>query len=216
MVSGQRYKTSHLLEDQKQPGSGGRVLKNLLGINRKREMDRVEAEEQLRALEEITQRFGPRHKFKARDIRLIHKIWLGNIYEWAGEYRSVNISKGGFSFAAAREIDKLMITFERDVLAEYTPVKDGDSLEDIARALAVIHVELVLIHPFREGNGRMARLLAILMALQAGLPVLDFGGLKRKNKQYVSAIHEGVKRNYEPMAVIFLSVIKRTVKSVSG
>lgn len=37
-----RYKTSHLVEDQYQPGSGGRVLRNLPGIKRKREMDKIE------------------------------------------------------------------------------------------------------------------------------------------------------------------------------
>jgi len=47
--------------------------------------------------------------------------------------------------------------------------------EEVIKALAVVHTELVLIHPFRaEGNGRVARMLATLMALQAGLPPLDF------------------------------------------
>ena len=41
---------------------------------------------------------------------------------------------------------------------------------------AAVHAEPILIHPFREGNGRCARLLATLMGLQAGLPALDFGG----------------------------------------
>jgi len=43
--------------------------------------------------------------------------------------------------------------------------------------MAVVHVELVLIHPFRDGNGRVARILSILMGLQAGLPALDFGDI---------------------------------------
>jgi cell filamentation protein len=46
-----RYSTSHLIEDQFQPNSRGRVLRNKLGIKSKREMDRIEAVEQVRALE---------------------------------------------------------------------------------------------------------------------------------------------------------------------
>ena len=216
MTRGHRYKTSHLTEDQKQPGSQSRVLRNLLGIRRKKEMDRIEAVEQLRALQKLLEIYGADHSFTAEDIRIIHKLWLVKIYSWAGQYRSVNISKSGFSFAVAREIPKLMMQFEKDILAKYTPCRAGQPLEGIARALAVVHVELVLIHPFREGNGRVARLLAILMALQAGLPVLEFGGLRGRTKEYIAAIHAGISREYGPMADIFLRVIRRTLKNVRG
>jgi cell filamentation protein len=94
----------------------------------------------------------------------------------------VNLSKGDFPFAAANEIPRLMMEFEKGPLREYTPCRFAVMME-IVRAIAVVHTELLLIHPFREGNGRVVRLLAILMALQAGLPPLDFGGVKgRKGK----------------------------------
>jgi cell filamentation protein len=83
---------------------------------------------------------------------------------------------------------------------------------DVVEALAVVHTELVLIHPFREGNGRIARMLATVMAVQAGYPPLDFGGIRGKKKQaYFAAIQAGVDRNYEPMKSIFSEVIGRTV-----
>ena len=60
-----------------------------------------------------------------------------------------------------------------------------------------MHAELILIHPFREGNGRMARLLAMLMALQAGLPPLDFSPMEGRGKRaYIAAIHAALGRNY--------------------
>jgi cell filamentation protein len=68
-----------------------------------------------------------------------------------------------------------------------------------------------LIHPFREGNGRVARLLAILMALQAELPPLDFGSIKgRKRKEYFGAVQAGLDRDYTLMENIFNAVIRRT------
>jgi len=216
MKKERRYKTSHLLEDQYEPGSGKRVLKNLRGIKRKREMDREEVLAQLRAFEEVTKIYGAQHKFTEKDICDIHKIWLGKIYSWAGQYRSVNISKGGFSFAAAREIPKLMGEFERDVLYKYTPCCSS-SQDEMALALAIVHVELVLIHPFREGNGRMSRVLAILMALQGGLPVLDFGSIQGKKKaKYFAAVRAGLSRDYRLMTEIFKGVIKRTVRKFSS
>jgi len=62
----------------------------------------------------------------------------------------------------------------------------------VAHALAAVHTEFILIHPFREGNGRVGRMLAIVMAAQAGYPALDFGHLKGMKKQeYFRAVKAG-------------------------
>ena len=83
------------------------------------------------------------------------------------------MDKDGFPFAFPEQISKLMTEFEKGPLRQFTPCR-FKSLEEVIKALAIVHAELVLIHPFREGNGRVARMLATLMALQAGLPPLDF------------------------------------------
>lgn len=81
----------------------------------------------------------------------------------------------------------------------------------VAHALAVVHVELVLVYPFREGNGRVARLLATLMALQAGLPSLDFSSVKDRTRQrYFAAVRAGMGQDYQPMTAVFSEVIGRT------
>jgi len=91
-----------------------------------------------------------------------------------------------------------MKEFKEGLLREFTPCR-FDTTEQIARALAVVHTELVLIHPFRDGNGRVARLLATLMALQAGLPSLDFSNLKGdERKEYYVAVGTGLDRDYKP------------------
>lgn len=207
-----RYDTSGLIEGQFEPGSGRRVLKNLLGIKRKREMDQIEGREQWRALDDLVHIYGKDHRFTADDVSRIHQQWLGKVYGWAGSYRQVNVSKGGFMFATAGQIPKLMAEFERGPLREFTPCIFSGK-EQLAHALAVVHVELVLIHPFRDGNGRVARMLSILMGLQADLPSLDFDSIKgKKKKDYFSAVQAGLDRNYEPMAKIFTDVIDRTIR----
>jgi cell filamentation protein len=208
--TGRRYKTTGLVEGQYQPRSRGRVLRNLLGITRKREMDRRELMEQLRAMAELVDRYDRDHRFTADDICEIHRIWLGPVYAWAGKYRQVNLVKGDFPFATAGQIPRLMAELEKSALAKYTPCR-GESIEAIIRALSVVHTELVLIHPFREGNGRVARMLASLMSLQAGLPALDFGSIRAwKRHEYFAAVQAGLKRDYQPMERIFTSVIRRT------
>lgn len=106
-----------------------------------------------------------------------------------------------------------MAELERGVLRRLTPC-DGSDHSGLAEALAEVHAEVILIHPFRDGNGRVARLLAVLMALQAGLPQLDFRPLDGRGKRaYVVAIHAAMGRNYGPLAALFRRVIDRTVAS---
>ena len=213
MKKSTRYYTSGLIEAQFEPDSHGRVLKNKLGIKSKRAMDKIEREKQLQAIESLSEIYDPNHRFTAADICNIHKIWLGKIYEWAGKYRQVNVSKEDFIFAAAAQVPKLMSEFEKKELHEFTPC-NFKSIEQVVNALAVVHTELVLVHPFREGNGRVARMLSILMGLQSGLPPLDFSGIVgRKKKEYISAVHAGMARNYGQMENVFGYLIRRTLRT---
>ena len=80
--------------------------------------------------------------------------------------------------------------------------------------MAIVHTELLLIHPFREGNGRLSRLLAMLMALQAGLPPLDFSEFEGERKEeYFAAVRKGLDKDYRPMEKFFNAVISRTLQA---
>ena len=165
---------------------------------------------------DLVETFTARHRFVLRDVDLIHRKFLGRIYPWAGRYRDVNLSKGGFVFASAMAIPQAMKEFERKVLAKYTPCR-GKSVDAIAARIAIAHVELLLVHPYREGNGRTARLLATLMAYQAGMPGLDFSFIGSRGKEfdrYVSAIHAGVKGEYNPMTAIMKRALTRALRKV--
>ena len=124
-----RYDVSQLVEGQFELGSRRRVLKNLLGIRLKREMDRVEAKEQLYALDELIKTCGKSHRFTAADICRIHEIWLKSIYAWAGKYRQVNVTKGNFMFAAASQIPRLMQDLETGPLRQFTPCRSTSSVK---------------------------------------------------------------------------------------
>jgi len=206
-----RYDVSGLFEAQFEPGSNEQVLRNRLGIKSPRVMDDAEVRALEKAMVEFVGKYHAEHRFAASDIRELHRRWLGGIYAWAGEYRQVNVSKGEFPFAAAALVPDLMHEFDRNVLARYTPCNFKDRAA-VARALAETHVELVLIHPFRDGNGRAARMLSILMALQAGLPLLNFSTIAEDKKQaYFSGVQAGLDKNYNPMERLFSEIIERSL-----
>jgi cell filamentation protein, protein adenylyltransferase len=181
-------------EAEFEPGSRGRVLRNRLGVTSVRAIERKESEALLVATERMIDETRIDQRFTAEDVRRMHRLWLREIYSWAGEYRQVNMSKGEFMFAAAGQVPRLMQELERGPLREYTPCR-FDNAREQATALAVVHAELILVHPFREGNGRCSRLLAILMGLQAGLPALDFGGIRGGEEE---GVHRGGARRPKP------------------
>ncbi len=93
----------------------------------------------------------------------MHRDWLGKVYPWAGQYRTVELQKGAFKWPPAFRVAENMATFEQDWLARHTLCRLG-ALQEVARRMAEVHAEFLLIHPFREGNGRLARWLAELMS----------------------------------------------------
>ena len=108
--------------------------------------------------------------------------------------------------------------FSHEALPSVCSFELGSLETDALNVVAVVHTELILVHPFREGNGRVARLFAILMASQAGLPPLDFSEIAKKHKRraYFSAVQAGMGRNYHPMEKIFSAVIQRTFQTSEG
>jgi cell filamentation protein len=181
-----------------QPGSNGQVLRNAPGITDPAQMDEVELGLLLQLYELMLGDAFPERRLDVADLMEWHRLWLGNLYDWAGQVRSVNLAKGDFHFAAAARIPRLLVEFECDCLHRYTPCTAMDA-DALAEAIAICHVELILIHPVREGNGRLSRLLADVMAVQAGRGPLDYSGWDADKAAYFSAIQRGLDRDYAPM-----------------
>lgn len=185
-------------EGEFQPGSNGLVLANKLGIQSAEDMIELELELLQQLYEEVLVKHLPNRTLTVDDLKTWHRRWLGNVFAWAGQERSVNMGKDGFMFAAAAQIPRLLADFERSCLARWTPCNDM-APDALVQAIAVTHVEFILIHPFREGNGRLSRLLADVMAMQSGHGPLDYSSWNADRAAYIQAIHQGMQMQYEPM-----------------
>lgn len=153
-----RYNLPTGLEGEFEPGSRRKVLRNQMGIKNLSLMNHAE-DRALESVENLYLESGKitvKTKITAQIIRQMHTDWLGDIYEWAGKYRTVDMSKGDFRFPPARLVAQNMSDFERNILSQHT-LCSGKSVEEISLSIAIVHAELLLIHPFREGNGRLAR-----------------------------------------------------------
>lgn len=212
-----RYTVSMGVEGEFEPGSNGTVLRNKLGVTSRDEIDRIEYE----ALMEVQKRYyriiTPETRFSAALLKRMHKDFLGHIYDWAGRYRSVELEKEGFHWPPAHLIAQNMRSFESGVLTPRTPCVPGPT-DQVAEDIAVVHAEFLLIHPFRDGNGRLARLIADLMSLQAGYPPLDFGfeRISSARGDYVKAVQAGYAKDYSELKRLIQEAINRSLDSAES
>ena len=111
-------------EGEFQPGSNGKVLRNKLGITDPAEIDAAELELLLQLYSYVIEQVGADVPLTVAMIMEWHRKWLGNLYDWAGMARSVNLSKDDFPFAAAQQLPSLLTAFDIKCLARLTPCKD--------------------------------------------------------------------------------------------
>ena len=132
------------------------VLKNKLGIKNDKTLDLVEAEQSRANMMLLYERGFD--DFSPDGLRYIHKFLFGDIYDWAGEYRIINIEKrekllAGKSVWYSNDED-----IPRDLAAAFDYIHEQSwqsvSREEFVRLLTRCFPKLWQVHPFREGNTR--------------------------------------------------------------
>ncbi len=144
---------------------GTTVLQNLRGLTDPRELDAFEARSTHRRLTELieTPLSG---RFDIAHLQAIHRYIFQDVFEWAGQFRTVDISKGGHLFGRAAFIESALVqTFGKVAEDNYLA---GLAADTFAERAAYYLGELNAAHPFREGNGRTQREFIRELGLKAG------------------------------------------------
>lgn len=183
-------------EGQFEPGSDDLVLKNKLDIVDPMEMDEIEGDLLVKLYEKLFIHSEPPSEITFEVILGWHRQWLGNVYSWAGKTRTSNIGKGGFQFANPNQFDYLISEFEHNYLQRFADI-DGFTEEEFISYVAESHIEFILIHPLRDGNGRLSRLLVDMMAQRAGYGLLDYSLWDNNKEFYFRSIQAGVDGEYQ-------------------
>ena len=178
---------------------GTATLKNKLNI---KDMDELESAE--REITSITVRnivFRP-PPYSLEYMQNLHRQLFSDLYEWAGELRSVDVSKGGTRFCncgrVIAESQKLFRNLEVENWLKNL------SKEGFCNKLAEYYCEFNMIHPSREGNGRVQRLIFEHLSLSAGYD-LEWGDIQQS--EWIRANIDGVDVNYQPMSQIFRRIV---------
>lgn len=127
---------------------GTSVLKNKLDLHDYAELEAFEHESASAKGDDSL----PSGVFDPVHYRAIHRHLFGEVYDWAGEYRTVRTSKGGDMFCYPEYIAEQMELLFASL--DSGPFAGSGSREDFIAAAATFLADLNAIHPFREGNGR--------------------------------------------------------------
>lgn len=117
----------------------------------------------------------------------IHKVLFQDIYDFAGELRTVNISKGNFRFVPVMYLSEAVKTIE---------CMPQNSFDEIVEK----YVEMNVAHPFREGNGRSMRLWLDHMLCVELQKTIDWSQIDKE--KYLSAMERSPVNDLEIKAVL--------------
>ena len=115
-------------------------------------------------------------------LAYIHAYLFGDVYEFAGQVRDVNLAKGSFRFAPVMYLQQAL---------EHISAMPQQNFDQIVEK----YVEMNVAHPFREGNGRATRIWLDLMLKKEIQQVIDWNAVDKAD--YLSAMERSVVKDIE-------------------
>jgi cell filamentation protein len=163
------------------------VLRNLLGITDAAQLARAEADLTALRIAQLQDEDLP-GGYDLDHLQEFHEHLFGDLYDWAGELRTVAIGRGAAFCRPEQLRPSGLRIFAR--LAQDRYLRDRDRA-GFVEGLTVLFAELNALHPFREGNGRTLRAFLAQLSRAAGHPVRWAGADAEENVAVSKAAHAG-------------------------
>jgi cell filamentation protein len=177
------------------------VLKNRKGLTALEDLQRAEEQALAHAYRTLFREVRLDTPMTCDLLRHIHAVIFGDLYNWAGRWRTVWISKPGITWPPPDFLEQSMRAFESDVLAKHPPSSLAHD-DAFCAAVGEIQGEFLVIHPFREGNARTIKLMTDLLAAQTGRPPLVYDQSEDGQERYIAAAKVAFRKQYRPMEEI--------------
>lgn len=183
---------------------GTRVLKNKPGIRDDGALRQFEYEQTALRIQELREK-PITGNYDIEHFKAIHAHVFQDVYVWAGEIRTVNISKGGPHFASTSFIESEANKISASLASEgHLKALEKPNFVD---RLAHYYAEWNALHPFREGNGRATREIIWQLARGAGYE-LDQTRIDNNKKRWDLAAQSSFNGDLEPIKEFFTKAVR--------
>lgn len=138
--------------------------------------------------------------FSTQLLLEIHSIAFTELYNWAGKWRTTEVSVGQLIPPAPAQVLQLMYQFIDNLNYK---INNSTTAAEHLETLTFAHYEFVRIHPFNNGNGRTGRIVMNLVALKLGYRPLELYHREGNSRKiYIDAMKWADKGNFEPLTAL--------------
>ncbi|MBN3495498.1 Fic/DOC family protein [Vibrio neptunius] len=175
---------------------GSNTLVNLLDIRDSEKLDEAEVAFSEHRYIEYTSLISNLEDFDISHFRHLHWVLFQDVYEWAGEDRDIDISKGNTRFCHCSFIERELIK----QLERIPQLRECSNRHEFIQLVADIFCEINIIHPFREGNGRATRFFFEELVFIAGY---EINWPEISKEQWIEANEKGYLGDVSFLELIF-------------
>lgn len=171
-----------------------------------------------KALKYILRLSSKKAQITPKAICDIHKAGFGFIFpDWAGEFRTIDVTVGDFEPPHYSEVAELVknLCDDLDERLKHVPPSSNEEnfLSAVISLLSWFQHQFVWIHPFKDYNGRVARLTTVLIALNLGLPALEIEAETGKDrKNYINAMKAADKHDFSKLEKLIADALKESLE----
>lgn len=136
--------------------------------------------------------------FSAQLLLEIHSIAFSELYDWAGKWRTTQVTVGLLTPPQPAQVLQLMYQFIDNLNFK---IANATTPQHHLDCLTFAHYEFVRIHPFNNGNGRTGRMVMNLVALKFGYKPLELYHREGDSRKiYIDSMKSADKGNFQPLA----------------
>ncbi len=178
------------------------ILINLKDIKDVDELSRYE--EEMTGLRQLIleEELPVKGRFSVTHLKRLHEYIFQDIYPFAGKFRIEDIEKDETKFTPFHCIQEQLHKLLGELKSEKCLI--GLTQDAFSNRIAYFMIELNMIHPFREGNGRVIRMFLRQLSIQRGYEI-DWA--KADGTQLLNAMISGVVKDYQPLTDLIRKLI---------
>lgn len=150
-------------------------------------------------------------------ILAIHRIAFGWIFpDWAGKFRTIRVEYSGKEAPLPHLLPQFITNLCAD-LAERLKHLDHENMKNVVELIAWFQHRFVQIHPFQDYNGRLARMMTIMILLKLGLPPIEIKADTGSDRQkYLEAMYRADEGDYSKLELLIESALNESLVKSSN